>query len=220
MAEEELDAKGLLAELKSLLAGRPKPSGVEPGQAIPYERWMKTQDRANAAETALAAMSTKIEALEKAQTKALDKARTDYAADLGKREAVNSENIQLSEMGFDADGRDSLRSTWNRQPEDKRGASPLEWWNSTLEASHAHQEDAEKNPAPEIPRTLTAYLPQPEKPTEPEPRKGPQVGGVRVGLSPDRDAGQRRGTADASTKISAARSPEDFWKAVADADAT
>jgi hypothetical protein len=217
MAEQELDANNLLSKIQGLLSSTPKPGSVELGQAVPYERFHAMKTRAEAAESGLSEMQTAIKALETGHKDELKQVRKDSAEQVTQLGLQHQEGIRLRDMGLDDAGRDALRSTWNRQPEADRGASPSEWWGTVLEASKAHQAGGDK-PKPEIPRTLEPYLPQPEAPKGDAPNRPTLRGGVTVGLSPDRNASTNRDRQGSSHKISNATNPNDFWAAVAEAD--
>ncbi len=166
-----------------------------------------------------------MELQKKAHKAELKRAREEYAADLGRRESAHAEDIKLRDLGLDDDGRAEVQRQWSRQPDEGRPGSPSEFWAGLLEANKAHQADPENTEAPAVPKTLALYLPQPDPPKQDEPQSGARVQdrqriqGVRVGLTPDRNAQPRQRDSDGSaTRISQAGDPESFWKAVAEAD--
>ncbi len=222
---EKNETEGLLKRLVELLGDRPVPSGIVPGQAVPYEQFMKANDRAKAAEKALEEMEARVKGLEKTFKDELKTAKEGFAAELGKREASHAEDLKLRDLDLDTDGRAEVRRQWERQPEATRPASPSEYWQSILDANKAHQLDPEKAAAPEIARTLGPYLPTIEKPDGDKGDKGGKgktqtrsLGGPVV-LSPDRNAGGRNDGSDGhAAKIGSATNWKELGEALRNAD--
>ena len=101
----------------------------------------------------------------------------------------HSENLTLSET-LDGAGRTAVRSHWDGLAKEGRGKNPAEWWTGQLSAHALHGEDAEANPAVDLPRTLSGYLPQAEQPQGPAPRSR------REPSAPDRRPAKKAGLPD------------------------
>lgn len=178
------DADGLMARLGELLdkfqgAGNDDDGD---GKTVPYARFAQVNARAKAATEALAAMKAEVAALQEgheAAVKALKEETSTQVAALAQRQ---TEDMALYDAGLDADGRIALRAAWERQPKAERGKSPVEWWTAQVGAYSEHSADPEK-PSPKIPKTLAAYLPQPEEPSKGDTtRQSSGIGGVTIGV--------------------------------------
>ena len=182
------------------------------GQAVPYHKFARANDRAKAAEEALAALGsqvqeyqTSIEARQTAQQEAL-------AQKVGSLQARHVDDLALVDLGFtDPQGRDALRAFWGGLEEGARGDTPAAYWAAQVEAHKAHAADPEKVEAPTVPRTLAGYLPAlGDAETKPDQVRG----GLRSGRYMTPDA--RTSTAppaDLAEKIRQAQAQGD-WAAV------
>lgn len=190
---DETEVKSLLTQIQQALS-RAKTDDADDGGgggkgSVPYERFFKVNQRAQAAEQALNALQAQVGDLEKGYQAALDEFKKAAAAEVAQLGQRHQEDLALVDLGVDADGRSALRAAYQRLPEDKRPKSVVDYWKGQMEAYQAHAKDPEKVEAPAIPRTLTPYLPKPEQ------QQRSQGGGGRPGQGhvPGIVVGQRLG---------------------------
>ena len=105
--------------------------------------------------------------------------REEFASQIGALQTRHRDDFALHSAGVqDELGRDTIRRAWEAQPKATRGASPGEWWTSTIKA---HQTAVEKGESgADLPPALSVYLPKVEpkaKPAQSVPRT-PWAGGV------------------------------------------
>ncbi len=187
---------GLLKKIEALLSRIPKAADDEPaaGKTVSYDRFFHANQRAKAAEEGLAALQAEVKAFRESQAGELKKVKDAGASDVAQLALRHHEDLALVDMGFDADGRSALRAAWDRQPEATRPKTPSEMWKGHLAALEAHRKDPEKAAAPEVPKTLAAYLPAAKEDVGAEPAAKPatRVGGVRLGVDRDVVKGEKK----------------------------
>jgi len=211
------DADGILKKVEAII-GRVKTPDDDPpaGRSVPYERFFAANQRAKAAEEALTTLRADVEALQGASKTQLAAAKAEVAAEVAKLGTQHQQDLALVDLGLDADGRAEVRRVWSGLPEASRPKSPVDYWQAALGAHKAHAEDPEK-PAPQLPRTLAGYLPQPER--EPETGTAPvsraPTGGLTIGLTTDRGRVETPAAAKgAMAKVQGAQSWGDLMAAL------
>lgn len=187
------DADNLVATLLARLGAAKRDvrdDGDDPdepsGGKVSVERLRREIARRRAIEEQVAAIGAEVGGLRKAHTDALAALRAEAATQVQAIGAQHVEDLALVDAGLtDPLGRAALRSAWGALPEAQRGKSAADWWRTSLEARAAHVAD-ETKPAPEIPRTLTAYLPTPA----PAPGNGKQTPAAPTPAAPGKATGQ------------------------------
>jgi len=174
----EPDATGLIAKIDALLNKLSKAGDgdgdITPGNKVPFHRFEAKRLIADASVEALQEMRAEVTALSTGFDTKLTAAKELHATQIGAQAATNAEDMTLRDEGFDGAGRTALRDEWGRQPEATRGDNPVAWWKGQTDALALHRKDPDKNDAPGVPRTLQAYLPEPEKPAAPAKKQAGQ----------------------------------------------
>jgi len=216
MPDEKPDDATALRDLLARALGRAREEDDDDdpraGRAVPYDRFVKANERRKQAEASLGDLQSRIDKLETGYADRLKAIQTEAAGHVGAIAQRHAEDLQLVQLGVDDAGRAEMRRVLSLVPEGERPKSAVDWWTAQVEAHKAHVADKAK-PAPQIPRTLQPYLPAVEA-AEPEPQAKPAgLSGVRIGLSGvDRDAQPRNAGASAQEKIASAASPQEFFK--------
>ena len=171
MADETTDVDSLAGKIAAALgrmgggggSSDDDGDGYDDGRrprSVPYDRLQREIDKRRAAESALSDLGGQVEGLMAARTAELATFRESTATELKRIQGGHNEDLALVDLGVtDPLGRTAVRSAWSTLPKDGRGKSPSEWWGGLSEAHKAHAADSEQ-PAPKVPRTLAAYLPQ------------------------------------------------------------
>jgi hypothetical protein len=162
-------ADGILQQLANAIRGLPNHDEVPPtsGGRVPYERFHAVVAENKALREQMAGFQPQIEKMQQGHAAALEALKQETAESLKTISQRNAEEIGMVESGLtDLLGRQTLRAAWEMAPKDARGKSPVEFWNTMREAHAAHQADPENVQAPEIPKALSAYLPQREAPKQ------------------------------------------------------
>lgn len=160
-----IDADGLAGKIAAALRGMGGSSGDDEDygsrpRSVPYDRLQREIDLRKRAEAALAELQPQVEALAQAHEGALGKVREDTAAELKRIQGIHREDLLLVDAGVtDPLGRQAVRTAWANMDKEGRGKSAAEWFGGLVEAHKAHTADPDKVEAPQIPRTLQAYLP-------------------------------------------------------------
>ena len=163
---------------------------------VPVERLRREIARRKELEAKIGEVEAEVSAFRAAHDKALAAIKAQTADELKGIAGRHAEDLGLVEAGIrDPMGRRAVRDAWEAAPKEARGESASKWWTSTLAARDAHLADPEKVAAPEIPRVLVGYLPEPvqaqtqTKQAKPPPTAGKQpVKGAAdpfAGLKPD-----------------------------------
>jgi len=208
-----------------------------PPSTVPYTRFFEANQRAKAAEEALAAMKAEVTGYRTETATAFESLKADTAKSVSALQSRHLEELALVEAGIDVAGRDALRAHWGRVPEADRGESPAAWWLTQVEATKAAAADPAKA-APDLPRALAAYLPA-VTPAPAAPAAGaahrtsvvlPSLDAVTSTAAPPArpravigsvDAGVVTGTRPSlSERYAACKSPSDLARLNAELDAT
>lgn len=155
---------------------------------VPRDRFARVLEERNNARKQLEELKRQFEEYQGATKSHLEKIQIGAAEEVKRIGMSHQEDLSLVELGIrDPLGRRAIREAWENEDKDRRGKSPSEWWRTTTAAREAHLADPEKAPAPNIPRTLMGYLPEPPAPPKEAPKSAPQRKG------PPEDGGRRSG---------------------------
>lgn len=149
----------------------PDPGGDD-AEKMPKYRFRQVNEKLKAARDAIKAFEAGLTDVESRHASELENLRTELTGQFEQEktqiQTTWQENLALTQAGFDDTGIRTLRNEWQALPEDKRGESPIAWWEQQTEAHKAHLADKEK-PAPKLGRALAVYLPtpEPEAPAQP-----------------------------------------------------
>jgi hypothetical protein len=201
--DTEAIARSISETLGSLL-GRQRPTddddydGVDSNKKVPYHRFQKYANENKELRQQLEALSGKVNELGQGYRSQVDAIKAEAAnqveqlkaraaEDVTKISQHHSQELALHDVGLtDVLGRNALRQAYEMLPQDGRPDSPLDYYQSLLSARAAHAADPESAEAPQLPKTLVAYLPEvqaaaPAKgpASPPNPNKGAQPRGRR-----------------------------------------
>jgi hypothetical protein len=219
---EETPGDGLIAKIEAMLTRVGKPQESSHQGPVPYQRFFDANQNLKAAREGLTALTAEVAELKTTHATALQLAQEEAGKAVTKLHSHYAQNDALRDMGLDADGADELRKQWKKLPDATRPESPVDFWQTSLEAVAAHRADPETAAAPVLPRTLTAYLPAPAPVATAEPA-APAAGGGRgkgggVVLRHNVDQGVVRGERKTKTqKVATAVANGDagsFWGAL------
>ena len=213
---------GLLSQIEALLSRVKEPAAVaDDGKGpVAYSRFFEANQNLKAAREGLTALQSEVAELKTSHAARLKEIQEEAGKSVSAVHNRYQENDALRGLGLDADGADEVRRQYGKLPEAGRPESPVAFWQSNLEAVAAHRADPEKVAAPQLPKTLTPYVPQPDAPAEPSAPSsagGRQKGGGVV-LRQNVDQGVVRGERKTQAqKVAAAVASGDqaaFWGAI------
>lgn len=183
MADETTVDVETLAQKVAKLLGKARRDGdasddvsdldLEGGGRVPMHRVSALSAKNRALLTQIEELQGQVEQLSGAYTARLSEVEQGFQAKLSEMQkqaaeqvkiigVTHQEDLALVDAGLrDPLGRKALRDAWESAPKDARGESPLEWWQQSLSALEAHRADPEQAAAPQIPGTLSGYLPPP-----------------------------------------------------------
>lgn len=212
-------ADGLLQRLEALLGRIPAVQDEGGKGPVAYERFFEVNQSRKAAVEGLEALRAEVATLKQSHAAELEALKVEAAKGVASLQARHGRDLELRDLGLDGDGRAEVTRQWERLPEQGRPESPAAMWSGLIEAHQAHLADPEKE-APQVPRTLSAYLPQPEVQQQAAPvlGGGQRGGGVVVNRS-NVDRGAHRGTrptaAATATDAATRGDAKTFWETLA-----
>lgn len=174
---------------------------------VPRDRFARVLEERNNARKQLEELKRQFEEYQGATKSHLERIQIGAAEEVKRIGMGHQEDLALVELGIkDPLGRRAIREAWENEDKDRRGKSPSEWWRTTMAAREAHLADPEKAPAPNIPRTLMGYLPEPPAPPKEAPKSAPQRKG------PPEDGGRRTQEKGPLEGLKPDASPADFLR--------